>query len=99
MSGDIPTMPLAWKYEKGKSLVPPGKKKTLPSQMRRLHEWYMKVVKGEREILLLKVSKEHFLGEDLIHIDFEELFQLFNQVALNKMSRQFLCFVSDSLFL
>jgi hypothetical protein len=59
----------------------------------------MKVAKGEREIFLLKVSKEHFLGEDLIHIDFEELFQLFNQDALDKMSRQFLCFVSDSLFL
>jgi hypothetical protein len=59
----------------------------------------MKVVKGEREILLLKVSKEHFLGEDLIHIDFEELFQLFNQDVLDKMSHQFLCFVSDSLFL
>jgi hypothetical protein len=44
----------------------------------------MKVAKGEREILLLKVSKEHFLGEDFIHIDFEELFQLFNQNALDK---------------
>jgi hypothetical protein len=74
MSGDIPTAPLAWKYEKGKSLVPPGKEKTLPLQMRRLHEWYMKVANGEREILLLKISKEHFLSEDLIHIEFEEIF-------------------------
>jgi hypothetical protein len=78
MSGYIPTTPLAWKYENGKSLVPSGKERTMPSQMRRLHEWYMKVAKGEREILLLKISKEHFLGEDLIHIEFEELFQLFN---------------------
>jgi hypothetical protein len=84
MSGDIPTAPLAWKYEKGKSLVPPRKERTLPSQMRRLHNWYMKVAKGEREILLLKISKEHFLGEDLIHIEFVELFQLFNQDALDK---------------
>jgi hypothetical protein len=61
MSGDIPTGPLAWKYEKGKSLAPPEKEKTLPSQMQRLHEWYMNVAKGKREILLLKVSKEHFL--------------------------------------
>jgi hypothetical protein len=29
MSGDIPTAPLAWKYEKGKSLVPPGKERRL----------------------------------------------------------------------
>jgi hypothetical protein len=84
MSRDIPTVPLAWKYEKGKSLVPPRKEKTLPSQMRRLHEWYMKVIKGKWEILLLKVSKEYFLGEDLIHIEFEEIFQLFNQDILDK---------------
>jgi hypothetical protein len=42
--------------------------------MQRLHEWNMKVAKGEREILLLKISKEHFLGEGLIHIEFEEIF-------------------------
>jgi hypothetical protein len=46
MSKDIPSAPLAWKYEKGKSLVPPRKEKILPSQMRRLHEWYMDVAKG-----------------------------------------------------
>jgi hypothetical protein len=84
MSRNIPTTPLAWKYEKGKSLVSPGKERSLPSQMQRLHEWYMKVAKGEREILLLKISKEHFLGEDLIHVEFEELFLLFNQDALDK---------------
>jgi transposase len=44
----------------------------------------MDIIKREREILLLKVTKEHFVGEDLIHIDFEEIFQLFNQDALEK---------------
>jgi hypothetical protein len=44
----------------------------------------MNVTKCEQEILLVEVSKEHFLGEDLIHIDFEELFQVFNQDALDK---------------
>jgi hypothetical protein len=39
MSGDIPTAPLAWKYEKGKSLVSHGQERSLSSQMRRLHEW------------------------------------------------------------
>jgi hypothetical protein len=74
MSGDIPTAPLAWKYEKRKSLVPPGKERTLSSQMRRLHEWYMDAAKGAREFLLLKITKDHFLGEDLIHIEFDEFF-------------------------
>jgi hypothetical protein len=84
MTGDIPTTPIAWKYEKGKSLVPPGKEKTLSSRMRRLHEWYMDAAKGVREFLLLKITKDHFLGEDLVHIEFDEFFQLFNQDALDK---------------
>jgi hypothetical protein len=46
--------------------------------MQKLHEWYIAVVKAEREMLLAKVRKEHYLGEDGIHIDFEELFQLLN---------------------
>jgi hypothetical protein len=62
MTGDIPIAPLEWKYEKGKSLVPPGKEKTLSSQMRRLHEWYMDAAKGAREFLLLKITKDNFLG-------------------------------------
>jgi hypothetical protein len=31
----------------------------------------MDAVKGEREIILLKVTKEYNLGEEVIHIDFE----------------------------
>jgi hypothetical protein len=38
MTGDIPTTPVAWQYEKGKSLVPPRMERTLSSRMRRLHE-------------------------------------------------------------
>jgi hypothetical protein len=84
MSRDIPTAPLSWKYEKGKSLVPPRKERTLSSQMRRLHEWYMDAAKGAREFLLLKITKDHFLGEDLVHNEFDEFFQLFNPDALDK---------------
>jgi hypothetical protein len=74
MTGDIPTTPLAWKYEKGKSLVPPGKERTLSSRMQRLHKWYMDAAKGVREFLLMKITEDHFLGEDLVHIEFDEFF-------------------------
>jgi hypothetical protein len=40
--------------------------------------------KGEQEFLLMKITKDHFLGQDLVHIEFDEFFQLFNQDALNK---------------
>jgi hypothetical protein len=32
----------------------------------------------------LKITKDHFLGEDLIHIEFDEFLQLFNQDSLDK---------------
>jgi hypothetical protein len=56
----------------------------------------MDVAKGEREILLLKVTKEHFLGEDLIHIDFERNLSAIQSRRPRQMSRQFLCLISDS---
>jgi hypothetical protein len=84
MTGDIPMAPVAWKYEKGKSLVPPGKERTLSSRMQRLHEWYMDAAQGTREFDLMKITEDHFLGEDLVHIEFDEFFQLFNQDALDK---------------
>jgi hypothetical protein len=84
MTGDIPKTPIAWQYEKGKSLVPHGMERTLSSRMRRLHEWYMHAAKGEREFVLMKITEDHFLGQDLVHIEFDEFFQLFNQDALDK---------------
>jgi hypothetical protein len=33
MYEDIPMAPVAWQYEKGKSLVPPGMERTLSSRM------------------------------------------------------------------
>jgi hypothetical protein len=52
--------------------------------MQKLHEWYVVVAKAEQEMLVVEVTNEHYLGEDEIHIDFEELFQLFQQDALDK---------------
>jgi hypothetical protein len=84
MYEDIPKAPIARQYEKGKSLVPPGIEKTLSSRVRRLHKWYMHVAKGEREFLLMKITADHFLGQDLVYIEFDEFFQLFNQDVLDK---------------
>jgi hypothetical protein len=44
----------------------------------------MHAAKGAQEFLLMKITQDHFLGEDLVHIEFDEFFQLFNQDALNK---------------
>jgi hypothetical protein len=83
-NADIPMAEVAWKYEKGKPLVRPEKIPLLPTQMRKLHEWYLKVAKEGRQMLMVKVRIEHYFREDEIHIDIEEFFQLFNQDALDK---------------
>jgi hypothetical protein len=81
---EIPKAELAWKYVYGQPLVRPDKIPQLPTQMRRLHDWYMKVAKEERKFIMVKVKMEHYYREDLICIEIDELFQLFNQDALDK---------------
>jgi hypothetical protein len=44
----------------------------------------MQAAKGTQQFLLMKITRDHFLGEDLVHIEFDEFFQLFNQDALDK---------------
>jgi hypothetical protein len=44
----------------------------------------LEVAKEGREMLIVKVTNEHYLGEEEIHIELEELFQLFKQDALSK---------------
>ena len=73
------------RYEYGKPLV--KDEKSLSTMMRRLHDWYMKTCResGGRSTLYLRVKKEHDLIEiELLPIPFEEFYQFFNQLALDK---------------
>ena len=56
---EVPMADVAWQYAPGKSLVRPEQVPHLSTQMRRLHEWYMKEVKNGREMLMVKVKEEH----------------------------------------
>jgi hypothetical protein len=79
-----PKAEVAWKYVVGEPLVRPERIPHLPTQLRNLHDWYMRVAKEGRRMLLLKYSKEHYFREGELIIEFDELFQLFNQDALDK---------------
>lgn len=68
----FPMAELAWKYVHGKSLVRPEQVPNLTTQMRRLHEWYMKVAKGGQIMLMVAVKEEHFFQEYNICIMLEE---------------------------
>ena len=80
-----PMAEIAYKYEYGKPLLRPDQLPHLQTQMRRLHEWYMQSCRESQIWLIAAVRDEHyFRGDDEIHIEFEELFQLFKQDALDK---------------
>ena len=73
------------RYEYGKPLV--KDEKSLTMMMRRLHDWYLKICResGGRSTLYARVKSEHDLvGIDLLPIPFEEFYQFFNQLALDK---------------
>jgi hypothetical protein len=76
---------LAYRYEYGKPLLRPDQLPHLQTQMRRLHEWYMQAsVEGSIMLIVAVREENYFHGNDEIYIDFEELFQLFNQDATDK---------------
>ena len=73
------------KYEYEKPLI--KDEKSLTTMMRRLHDWYVKTCResGGTNTLTLRVKEEHdLIGVDLLPVEFVEIFQLFNQKALEK---------------
>ena len=76
---------IKWKYVRGQPLVKPEEVKNLPTRMYELHDWYMKITKSSnRESLMLKVKEEHYFPKLALCVEYSELFQLFNQDALDK---------------
>lgn len=75
----------SFRYQHGKPLVKPDPP-PLTTMMRRLHEWYMKTCsESGKNCLILRIKEEHDLvGTELLPVEFMELFQLYNQLALDK---------------
>ena len=73
------------KYACGEPLVKPEEVKKLSTRMYELHEWYMKIANTtKRESFMVKVKAEHYFHEKDMWVEFQEMFQLFNQDALVK---------------
>jgi len=74
---EVPTMDpkeLVWKYVPGNPLVRPDEEELLPTQMRRLHDWYLREIKVGRERLMVKVKPEHYFHGKDAWIEFPEFF-------------------------
>ena len=73
------------KYVRGQPLVEPQKAKNLPTRMYELYQWYMNIIKiSNRESLMVNVRKDHYFHEKAVSVEYSELFQLYNQDALDK---------------
>ena len=73
------------KYVRGQPLVEPDEVKKLPTRMYELHQWYMNITKiSNRESLMVNVKEEHYFHEKALSVEYSELFQLYNQDALDK---------------
>jgi hypothetical protein len=73
-----------WKYESRKRLVPPEVVLVLPTQMRRLYDYYMLASSRNDCMLGVRIKYEdYFRCEDVMWLYFEELYQLYHQDALD----------------
>ena len=74
--------PLMWE-----ELIP-----TLPTRMRELHAWYLKVSASKDVVFRARVQDRHFhRGMDDIWIEFENLYDLYHQDALDKSLLSVFC--------
>ena len=73
------------KYVRGQPLVKPEDVKKLPTRMYELHQWYMDITKrSDRESLMVQVEEDHYFNKKALSVEYSELFQLYNQDALDK---------------
>lgn len=82
---DLPMAEVAYKYKAGDPLLrSPEEIANLSTKMRRLHQWYMHASKRGLEYITLAIKDEHFFrGDNEIHVEMGELFQLYNQDAID----------------
>ena len=73
-----------WKYEEGKSLVLSEVVPALPTQMQWLHDYYMHAMLNCNFMQGTKFTYEDFFrGEGIIWLNWEEVYQLYHQDALD----------------
>jgi hypothetical protein len=72
------------KFVMGGPLVIKEMLEDLPTNMRYLHTWYMNEAKNGRIMIVACVPWEYYGRPEEIHVDFDELFQMYNCDTLDK---------------
>ena len=79
---DYPMATIAYEFVLGKDLV--ENVRSLPTNMRNLHNWYKNVSKTGIQSIMVGVKEEHYFQEYAVNAEFADLFQLYNIRALDK---------------
>ena len=76
---------IARQYVKGESMVSNEELTRLSTQMRNLHDWYMSHTsrKNAKDWIPVDIREEHHYKPYMIQFQMIELFQLYNQRALD----------------
>jgi hypothetical protein len=79
------------KFVMGGPLVSKERLVDLLTNMCYLHAWYMNEAKNGRIMIVASVPREYYGRPEEIHVDFDELFQMYNYDVLNKSLMSFYC--------
>jgi hypothetical protein len=77
--------PLRWPFNAGTPLIHPDDVPKLSTQMRRLHEWYVRYhhVTSCTSFPILYKEEDFYNGDGNFYVEFSELYQLYHQDALD----------------
>jgi hypothetical protein len=83
---EVPMGQIVPKYVLGGPLISPEEEDGLSKHMRNLLDWYKVHIQNKdfKQYFMADVRKEHHFKRYLIHIQLDELFQLFNHHDLDK---------------
>ncbi|XP_071683451.1 uncharacterized protein [Lolium perenne] len=92
----LPTADIAPKFVYGADLVSREQLHKLPTHMRNLHQWYLDACKEKKMYIVASIPWEYYYRNEEIHIEMNELWQLFNLEALDKSLMSCYCLLKIS---
>nr|XP_051208834.1 uncharacterized protein LOC127326046 [Lolium perenne] len=92
----LPTADIAPKFVYGADLVSREQLHKLPTHMRNLHQWYLDACKEKKMYIVASIPWEYYYRKEEIHIEINELWQLFNLEALDKSLMSCYCLLKIS---
>ncbi|KAK1632145.1 hypothetical protein QYE76_006460 [Lolium multiflorum] len=92
----LPIADIPPKFVYGADLVSKERLHQLPTHMRNLHQWYLDACKENTSYIVADIPEDYYFRKEEIHIEMNELWQLFNLDALDKSLMSCYCLLKIS---